>query len=152
MIAYHVVRELKVLLFSGLPHEVQVERLEQMEKRVRRLFHSGGKLAACYESTILLSFLNRCRYTLLKDDFNRGRHEQHRSESAGISTAHLDTPHQPPDLASPARETTHFQKSGSARLAPAHHGSPLPVRPGDGPPQRRAVAPRCRCYPKLEPE
>jgi hypothetical protein len=152
MIAHHVVRELRVLRISGLPHEDQVERLEHMEKRVRRPLHSGGKLAVCYECTILLSFLTRCRYTLLKDDFNRGRHEQHRSESAGISTTHLDTLHQSPDLASPARETTHFQKSGSARFAPTHHGSPLTVRPGDGPPQWRAVAPRCRRYPKREPE
>jgi hypothetical protein len=40
---------------------------------IRRPFHCGGKLTACYESTIWLSFLNRCRYTLLKDDFKRGR-------------------------------------------------------------------------------
>ncbi len=40
---------------------------------MKRPFQNGGKLTACYESTILLSFLNRCRYTLLRDDFNRGR-------------------------------------------------------------------------------
>lgn len=34
MIAHHVVRELSVLRFSGLPHEDQAERLEHMEKCV----------------------------------------------------------------------------------------------------------------------
>jgi hypothetical protein len=29
-----------------------------------RPFHSGGKPSACYESTILLSFMSRRRYTL----------------------------------------------------------------------------------------